>query len=310
MTSSSADRLASLNQQAIAILRLGIPLDLGLGADPIDQLREINDRLTVDAGRSESAESLLQRHSFPERYELIARMMLLADDPTAIFQSIALQDLNRQAASNPFRQAFAEPIVVLVLAYLGMIVLCSWAVPHIEAQYTQLGQTPSGVTRALILVRDAMPIWIIAAPVCAIIARLAWRHLSSSLLSQIPGARSYSRWLAAESQSRRLAVMIRSDVDQETAIALASSSVTPPTPIRPIADSIVRSGDKASRSRALNHLARFYHFLAEDRRNTYYAKTPALLGLLLSGLIVLGYGLATFLPWIEILSSLGETGGN
>lgn len=302
---TSAARLLSLNKQAIAILRLGIPLDLGLPGDPAEHLHKINDRLIADVGRQLSPDELLQRHSFPERYHAIARVLLASDDPAPIFESIAMPEIDRQAAANPLRQAIVEPVVVAFLVYFGMIFLCWFTVPHIEYQYTQQGQEPTGVTRLMVELRETMPYWIVGFPIVAVACWLVWRRLAKGVLMKwIPGSGAYTRWLAAESQTRRLAALVGSGLDQESALAIANASVSPHVQVRPIAETIVRSGDPRSRSRALGRLAKFYHFLADDRRRTYFSKLPALIGLFVAGFVVLGYALATFLPWIEILRNL------
>nr|WP_143547676.1 hypothetical protein [Rhodopirellula sp. SM50] len=306
MSESTAARLLSLNQQAIAIIGLNIPLDFGLGSETAERLGEINERLLVDVGRDLSPDALLEKHDLPERYRAIARILLASDDPVPVFESIAIQQLDREATAGPLRQAIKEPLVVAGLAYLGMIIFCTLSVPSIETQYTQQGLTPSGVTGWLIAIRGAMPYWVIGFPILMFACWWIWRKLvNGPLLSRFPGGTAYSRWLAAESQSRRLAVLIASGVDHETALSLASTSVSPQVPIRPIAENIVRNGAPQSQARALSRLAGFYHFLAGDRRQTIVTKLPAFIGLLFAGLIVLGYGLATFLPWIAILQSEG-----
>ncbi|WP_182868993.1 hypothetical protein [Stieleria mannarensis] len=302
MSDTTAARLLSLNQQAIAILHLNIPLDFGLGGDTAERLREINDRLLSDVGRDLAPDALLERHALPDRYRAIARMLLESDDPVPIFESIAIQNLDRDAAATPLRQAITEPLIVAALAYIGMIILCTFSVPHIQAQYTQQGLTPSGVSRWLIAVREAMPLWVVGFPFVMIATWWVWRKLAAGpLLNLVPGSSQYARWLAAESQSRRLAVLVGSGVEPETALSLAGTSVSPQLPVRPIAESIVRDGTPPSRPRALGRLARFYHFLADDRRHAFFSKTPGYVGLLIAALLVLGYALATFLPWIAIL---------
>ena len=309
MPDSTAARLVSLNQQAIAVLRLGIPLDFGLGSDPVERLREINERLIVEPDNDEPAESLLAKHDFPVRYVSIARMLLETDDPALIFDSIAGTEMDREAASIPFRQALAEPIVVAVLVYVCMIFLCSFTVPHLEDQYVQDGQSPSGVTQLLIWVRDAMPYWLVGFPIAAIAFIFLWRRFAKTvLLNLAPGGRRYGRWLIAESQSQQLAAMTESNVEQNTAIELAGQSVSPPTPARPIAEGIMRTGSPESSGPALMRLSRFYRFLADDRRRSLFGKVPAFMSLGLAAVIVFAYALATFLPWVEVLSNLSGLG--
>lgn len=309
MPESPAARLIFLNQQAIAILRLGIPLDLGLGADPVARLREINDRLMTVTDRESSAESLIAKQSFPDRYAAIARILLVADDPAPIFESIAVTDLDREAAAVPIRQALAEPIVVAVLVYFCMIFFCQFTVPHLEAQYAQEAREPAGLTHVLILIKDAMPVWLIGFPVAVIGLIILWRKAAKNVLVRLaPGGGSYTRWLVAGSQSQRLSSMTATEVDETTALELARKSAVDNRPVRPIVESLVRAGRQPSDAAALNRLAKFYRFLAAERRRSYFNKAPVFIGIFLAGIFVFAYALATFLPWIEILSDLGGLG--
>ncbi|MCO8124224.1 hypothetical protein NHH03_20950 [Stieleria sp. TO1_6] len=311
MPDSLAARLIDLNQQAIAILRLQIPLDMGLGPQPTNRLQQINQQLASDVDSAVSVDELLARHDLPQRYQTFARMLLIADDPTPLFQSVADPDLERESAANPFRQAITEPLVVAGLAYLGMIFLCLFTLPHIENQYIQEGVAPTGATGWLIAVRDAMPYWIVGFPIAMLLLTMLWhRFVKSYLRQRFPGSRLYSQWLVDESQSRRLAALVGSGVDRDQALTLVGNSVKPPSPVRAVARNLVMHGSPASSPRSLRRLAGFYHFLADDRRRTYFAKVPALLGLLVAATLVLGYALAMFLPWVEVLTNIQSVPGS
>ncbi len=306
MPDSPSVRLVSLNRQAIAIIQLGIPLDFGLGADPVQRLREINDRLLSTVGETGSAESMLMKHSLPERYRAIARMLLEAEDPAPIFDSLAISDLEQKAASAPVRQAFSEPLVLAVMVYFCAIFLCKFTIPQIEAEYFSEGRSPQGITSILIAMKDSLAYWAIGFPVAVLLTWWAWRALSGGFLFRwFPGGGSYCAWLTAEAQSRRLAALVGSDLDPDTSIQLARISTAENTHVRPIAESIVRDAEGTSRAASLIRLSNFYRFLSEDRRKSVFAKVPAIMALVLGSAIVFGYALATFLPWIEILSNLG-----
>ena len=311
--SSPATKLLSLNQQAIALLRLGIPLDLGLGGEPISRLSEINERLVGQS--SPSVDALFANHAFPDRYESVARMLLAADDPAKIFQSISEPAQDLTEAARPIRRAITEPVVVMVLAYFGMLFVCFFVLPHIQAQYEQSRQDPIGFTALLIRVQETLPIWAVAAPLVGLIGIWLWRTSATGWITQLlPGNSSYSRCIQSAAQTTRIAALVESGMNPDEAISLAREKHPTPTPVGTLVKSVLDaptadSQPNRAQSRSLEQIARFYRYLASDRRQAFASKLPAILGVLLAGCVVLGYALVMFVPWIEVLTNLSEAGG-
>ncbi|KAA5544565.1 hypothetical protein FYK55_09610 [Roseiconus nitratireducens] len=310
MPESSAERLISLNRQTIAMLRLGIPLELGLGDSPIERLREINETLALNSGREPEVAPILQSENVSPQYQAIAQALLAAPDPTPIFESIARPTDDAAAVSTPVRLALVEPLVVLGLGYLGMLLLCFHVVPSMEMQYLQQYETPTGVTRWLIAIRDWMPVWAVLFPLIYLaLILLGGKWLRKLYARWGPGTQSRLRWRRREAQAERLSALVDSGIDRETAIDLARGSSADSDPIGPVAENIVRNRSPERASGALDRLARFYRFLAENRWPSLVRNVPAAIGLFVASLVVLAYGLALFVPWIEILFNLSDRTG-
>ena len=307
---SSVERLISLNLQAIAILRLSIPLELGLGFNPIDRLQEINERLMNHVGDSTSLDLQLERLDVPDRYRSIAAMLVESDDPAQILEAVSIEKTRRRITINPFYQAVAQPIVISVLVYLGLVLLCLFTAPKLQAEYDQLQQVPHGVSAVLLSIKQWMPVWLIAYPIALVLLVVLWTRLASrSLLNLVPGVTAYQRALDSESQMQSLAALTHSGVKSDRAMKLTLQAGPVGRSIRPIADEIVRSSESPSRAPALMRLGRFYRFLAKEQQRSRFAKLPAYASLACAGLFVLAYGLATFVPWVEVLRNLGKIGG-
>jgi hypothetical protein len=316
MPKPSPERLIELNQQALALLRLGIPLDLGLGTDPETALRELNERLVGELRSDLSLDQALEKHRAPPAYRPIARMLTAASDPLPVFKALVARQANLQAAAGPLRRAAIEPLLVACLAYVGMIVFCGTMVPGIADQYAQLGQPPEDVAWLLIRIRELMPVWLVGFPVLVLAGWLGWRRFARRLPATVlPGAARYQHWLRAEAQTRYLAALATSDLDPDQAAALAREGANADrrgtrataAPL-PLANRLLREVDRQSRPAALERLAAFYRGLTDEERGSRFGRVPATVGVLIAGVIVLAYGLALFLPWVQLLDMLCRWG--
>lgn len=301
------------------MIRLGIPLDMGLepelaGETSIDLLDQINQLLNSESaserGSSEeldSVDQILKENAIPDRYRSVARLLLLASDPTPVFQSLSTQRPDDHAIYRPVARAITEPAIVLFLAFVGLIFLCLFVLPHIESQYEQIWRKPSGVTAALLSVRDLMPWWLITVPVFALIVFLLLRHrLPKLLLNVIPGGRRYVHWLQSAARTNRLAAVISNQHPAANAGSIAHLAGDNEQNEQPIIERVLRESPGSTHVESLQKLSKFYTHLAKTRHRQFFTGIPTFFGILLAGIVVLVYALATFVPWIEMLSVLGE----
>jgi len=217
------------------------------------------------------------------------------------------------------RGILTEPMVVAFLAYVGLVLFCWFSVPSIERQYSRDGKVDGAVAIVVIALRQTLPFWAVLVPFLLLMIGWFWKRVGSSWLwHAMPGSRTYHDWLRAESQAIRLAALLAGNIDRETAIAIAASDETNghrslgpslgPSLGRLTANlSERKDGDGVART--LQKIARFYRFLAEERRRALFENVPFFIGLAIASLIVLAYGMTVFLPWVGILSELGQSGG-
>jgi type II secretory pathway component PulF len=306
MPMSPAERLIDWNRQAAAVIRLGIPLELGLGKSPAETLDRISQRLAIDVGSESSLDDLVRKHDLPEGYRKVARLWLSADDPAPMFASVAEVEQQRQSVSSLVRRGLTEPLIVIALAYFGLLVLCTFTVPALRAEYEQIRQTPSLPAQVLIGVADWMPVWSIAVPVLLLAFLLFGRMANAAeVLSRIPGGVRVLRWSRGETESLQLAELTRIGTPTETAVQITAGGEDKlPT----ISKRILTLEDEQQKSRSFRRLASFYRFLIDEQKRTYFTRLPAYLGLQLAAIVALLYVLALFQPWVTLMKDLSMPG--
>jgi type II secretory pathway component PulF len=97
----------------------------------------------------------------------------------------ALRDFSRVSNSADETRFVAEsailyPLIVVGLAYIGMIAFCLFFVPTMESAYASFRIPPGSGLRILQLVRDLLPFWIALPPVLLLIF-IVWRRRKRSL---------------------------------------------------------------------------------------------------------------------------------
>ena len=304
MPDSSIQRLQRHNREAIALLHLGVGIDLGFESDPVESLRDLNDRLSRVSG--DDVESILQDDALPRAYRSVARMLLAAEDPTPIFQSIAKREEQRSLSATPVNQAISEPLVIFFFSYLGMMLICLFVLPHIEKQFENQWQEPGRFSSLLLAVRAWLPVWAIVTPIAMLITLVMTLRNSAAVGQWLPGSRKRNRWLSSLGQVRRLHAMAESDVDAETALELARHDGEV---ISPFTQTMMREVDRKTRQSALRRLTLFYRFLVQEPATSGDRGAAPMVGILIGGLITLGFALVLFLPWIEVLHSTVIPGG-
>ncbi|WP_436716848.1 hypothetical protein U8335_06515 [Roseiconus lacunae] len=300
-----ADRLIALNRHAIEVLKLGINLDLQLGADPIESLRTINDRLMRLSGREMTTASLLEQLDLPRHYRAVAEAMIVTERPVTVLESLAIRPRSSALATMPLRTIAVEPAIILVLAFVTLIVISVVTTPTIAAQHLQQQTDPSAVTSLLIVLSQTMPIWVTAFPIALLLTWLGWRKLAPKIATRIPGAHQHGHLLERQANARRVLALVDSGVAED----LATKLLTSPSDCDPIIRQVIRADDEqsiTSKRDSLIRIARLYGFLAQYTRDFTMVRIPAMVGLMIASSIVVLLSLLLFLPWVDALYSVSE----
>ncbi len=336
----------ALNDEIAALVAAGVPLDIGLGqqSQPAAQaLERINATVARRVTRGESLSEALEgdERDVPTAYRSMVQLGLRSDD-----LSEALDGSNRVATTVDDSRyvaaaAFLYPLIVLFLAYTGMIVFCLYFVPTLEGMYLSLRRPPGPGLRVLQTVRDTLPYWVLILPLVLLCSAwfyfgrptrggagyyprvLAWLPGTSQMISQqryATFAASLATLLDAGTPLDE-ALGISADACGETnlqiggqllATSLQSSQL--PAADSPIALrfppflrwSLWHSEATIGRSRALHMAADIYREAATRSAAKLQTIAPIATLVVLGGGVTLLYGLALFVPLIELLRTLAR----
>jgi type II secretory pathway component PulF len=342
-SAATLDDFMALNEQLAALAKARVPLDVGwtTGADgPAKALERINAAVARQVSRGASLEDALRQNpDVPPAYRCLVQVGLQDHNLDAALEGAQRLAETRNSAKYTLRSALLYPLVVCLFAYLALIGACYYLVPNLEGVYAEFRVPAQTGLRVMQSVRNAMPIWIFIPPI-AIAIGLWWmfarRSDRRSSLERRPGLWARLTGQAGVVAHERLAtfaeslaVLLESQTPLGEALALAAGAagdprltqaarelsvdVSAPTAVglhdgRALPPflrwAILNSEPTVERPRALRMAASIYHDAAEHSAGRLRVLAPALACVLLGGGAVLLYGLAVFVPVIDLLYGL------
>ena len=327
MSDLSLTEVWAFNEALVAFAAAGIPIDLGdSDRSVVMTVTQIDASVAKEFALGKSVQAALaEDHELPARY----RQAVLTGIETNQM-SLALDDLSRQPiAQEDLRKtvglALVQPLVLLVLAYCGFIVLCLRFAPVIADIYIQLREPPSWGVRLFTLCREWMPVWVPLVPVLIAAAVYLCVRRSRYRGFRLPGSGRYLATIGYAIFAEQIANRIDSEAansaseeiagDRTIAEADRTSNLTG-SPLafvdrQSLADlppflrwALTSELDRDSRSRVLRFAAETYRQSAERQSAWWHVLLPTIIGALLGGLIVLAYALAMFGTYITLLYDL------
>jgi type II secretory pathway component PulF len=237
--------------------------------------------------------------------------------------------------------AFVYPIAVCLLAYAGMVAFCLFFVPTLENMYGSLRISGGKGLHILQTLRDTMPYWV-AVPPLVFVLIVTW-PFKARLTNAGNFAGRFPHWLPGMSHvvfqercanfAEALANLVDRGVTLEEGLRLAAgacgdarlrqgahalaatlesgqvlgedpsaAACFPPF----LRWALLHSEPSAGRGRALHMAANIYRQAASRRAVRWRLAAPIVIGVVLSGGVTLLYGLALFLPVVELLRALGN----
>lgn len=159
-----AQRLMALNDELLALVRAGIPLDRGLhlaARDMPGQLARITEQLAGQLEQGRSLDEALRQQ--PETFPAAYRAMVVAGEKTGrlpyvlaqIAESLKRLELLRQS----LRSSLAYPLIVLALVYTCFVAFTIWATPQIVASYWDLVHRDQVLLRGVTAVAETIVWW-------------------------------------------------------------------------------------------------------------------------------------------------------
>jgi type II secretory pathway component PulF len=230
-----------------------------------------------------------------------------------------------------------------MLAYVGLIGFSLFLVPTLEGMLESVRIAPGPGMRVLRALRDTLPLWAPIPPILLVVLLVWWRRSRSQWTTDglssggffhwLPGARRIVFQERAARFAGSLAELLDSQVPLQDALVIAGESSgeadlrdgarlladsvqagTLPSDDGPIAQkfppflrwAVWHSDATTGRVRALQIAARMYHEASKRRGERLRTFAPIVALVLLAGTITLLYGLALFVPVVEMLRALAR----
>jgi type II secretory pathway component PulF len=332
MQKLAVDDVLALNVQLAALEDLGLPSRLSSvtrgGAERA--LRQISNNLAV---RSELGQSLInavtENHELPGEYRAALQSGLRSNRLSGVLDGMSRQAAAEDELRSIVWRALLPVLILLGLAYLGFILLCSVYAPTVEGMYTQVGQLPSVPERILLTLREWLPVWTVLVPVLVVAVLYLGRVTWSRWCHLIPGTRRYLSAVRNASFANQLRLLTENNVPLVEGIPLAAEVTGDPTLI---AGSTTVAATRAvpptehpkstwppllewvcthdlrnqSLPGVLRGIEAIYSERAEQQAAVWRVTLPAGLGAVLGGGIVFVYALSTFGPYVELLKDLSQ----
>lgn len=328
---------------ALAAAGVPLEVGLGRQPDVSTALKRINATIARRVQRGESlAESLDDDEPLvPMPYRALVQFGLRSGDLSAALDGSSRLAESIDESQYALRASFFYPLVVCFLAYLGLVAFSLYFVPTLENTYEGLRIPAGSGLRVLQVIRNTLPYWV-AVPPALLLAWCGWRLWSKAHRGTSTDLANGSwRWLPGMSSvvfdercagfAETAAELLNSKMPEGEAFRLAAGASGEPRLIdaaealaggfelgtRPADDnpalrelppflqwSLLHSDPTIGREHALRMAARIYRQSAERRSDRLRIVVPMVVSIVLGGGVVLLYGLALFVPVVEMLRAL------
>ncbi len=298
--------------------------------------------LARHVGRGDSiVEALETEPEVPSWYRTLALSAFKSRDvDTALREFITIASVADQSQYLT-ESALFYPLIVTSFAYCGIVGFCYFFVPSLESAYASFRIPIGSGLLALELLRNTLPYWIAIPPVLLILL-LVWRirkrrrgvalnDASIGILARFSGA---ARAVADERSAylaESIATFSESDIPLDEAIALASGAAPPAAvsgqtrqvasagaPSRPASGPLRKpvqfppflrwalfdSEPAIARHDALRMAAALYRQTSHHAMGRARIVVPIILLVAIGGTVTLLYGLALFVPVVQMLKAV------
>ena len=339
MRAASLDDFMALNDQLAALLQAGVPVDVGLGRsrqESLAQLQQINASVARRVAQGSSLDAALeQEDAATGAYRGLMQVGLHSGNLAAALagQSQLAQEI--QGTREAVGRGLLYPLIVCALAYAGFVVMCVTYVPTLESLYTSLRIRPSWSLQLVDTLGETLPVWIAVPPALVLLA-LLWRKLASNRAdsagdSWLPGMAKAIYWQRCANLADRLATLVEAGVPIQEGLSLTARTAGDPNLVRGADEFLAQaslgraqvsglatesrlppllrwvlahSAQTTGTSPALRMAARWYRSAAARRTEQIRMAAPLVACIVIGGTAALLYGLALFVPLMELYRQL------
>lgn len=318
MPQPALEDFMALNDQVAALIEAGVPMETGLplaSGDLKAQLQAINANVARQVSQGATLDAALA--ATPPLYGSIVRTALNAGQLPFALQSFHRLAEARAAAIQAATFSVIYPAIVLLLVYLGLVFFCLWLVPTLQEMYFSAGLVPRRALAILAMLRDTLPYWAAFPPlgIAAVVAlgRRARQAPSAGWMTSpggLPGLWRANCDRRAANFAQLLAALLESRMPLEEALSVASgawddSNAADSYP--PLLKWAIFAAEPAlERHAALRLVADTYRASAQRRLDRWTVAAPLALLVVVGGGATLLYGLALFVPIVDLLQGLAR----
>lgn len=325
--------LIAINREVAAMVRAGIPLEMGLrtvAGGLSNRLSRLADRIADRLGQGQSLPDAIELEASresPVYAAVISAGLQSGQLPDALESVASSAELIRDTRSHVAR-AMVYPAVVIVLAYLLFAAIVWYVSPRYVETAEAFGFAHLRVFEIMTQIRDAEPIWFWLVPLIglatAVILRFCFRSsaLNPFFLARLLGRAQFAELLkiqlahglpigpafrraaagSGDSSLRRAAESVCSNVENGVPFskAISDSRGLPPLMTWMLATGASQGTLPASLTLIADSCRR------QAARRAYYLKVwlPVLVTFVVGGSVVLIYGLMNFIPLVTFWDGL------
>lgn len=238
-TTFTIEQLVALNDEIAALVRAGVPLELGLrevGQDSAGRLQEISQALSARMSNGASLPEALRAEEarLPVAYRTVVEAGLRAGRLPAALESLSNYARELVELRRKITLALLYPLIVVALAYFLFVVFIVDLVERLRETY-ELFRIPIHWPLAIVVsVAETAANWWWAPPLCLAVAVLWWMttggaHILSFSgparpLAWIPGVGPISRRFQFANFADLLALLVEHDVPLAEGLRLSADA--------------------------------------------------------------------------------------
>jgi general secretion pathway protein F len=347
MSTATLDDFMLINEQLDALVEAGVPIDIDLGqrgTSTAEVLEKINATIARRVSQGTSLNDAIaseERVATPSYRALLQLGLRTGDLSTALNVSSRFAE-SIDESRHALRFSFLYPAIVCCFAYVGLVAFCLFFVPRLESMYQNLQIRPGAGLPTLQALRRTLPFWIAVPPLAFVLLALWLRARSrqhsfragaiSAWLPQMPRAvfrrraAGFAEIVAAlldDGLPLTSALEIAADAWNDTRMheatrGLAASLKQGQTPsddgrlasqFPPLLRwALWHSATTTGTAPALRMAANVYRQASDHYIERLRTLAPMVMCVVLGGSVTLLYGLALFVPFVDLL--LGLASGN
>jgi general secretion pathway protein F len=237
--SVTLDQLIALNDEMVALVRAGVPLERGLieaGRDLRGRLGEIATDLGTRLGQGERLPEAMARadRAMPEVYRAVVEAGVRSGRLAQALEGMASIARNYADARQAVGMAMLYPLIVLLLAYSLALCFVLVIAPRFVVGFDSLGLAPIGPLVALARMGDSAAYWAPVPPILLGLLALRWAWTGRSIvldegglgtvMNKIPLIGSMISYFRASNFATLLALLIDHRLPLADSIELAGAA--------------------------------------------------------------------------------------